>query len=105
MPLLAGNKRPSLHEDVSPVDTSMISARRTSRGNSFSNKEVKELGDSLPVRRTSVKVPSGLKMEPISPTLSPSLPIQKNQGDEIEITNSEVATFFKMVRQKKLTAD
>ena len=61
----------------------MVSARRTSRGNSFSNKEVKEIGDSVPVRRTSMKVPSGLKMEPLSPTLSPSIPVQKNQGEDI----------------------
>ena len=104
MPLLAA-KRPSIQEDISPVDTSMISARRTSRGGSFSHKEVKEMTDSLPVRKSSNRIPSGIKMEPISPTISPNIPSKKHQGNEIEISNSEVATFFKMVRQKKLTAD
>lgn len=48
-----------------------------------------------------MKIPSNIKMEPISPNIVPSKP----SSGEIEITNSEVATFFKMVRQKKLTAD
>ena len=56
----------------------------------------------MPVRRNSIKVPSNVKMEPISPTLPP---VVKPSLGEIEISNNEVATFFKMVRQKKLTAD
>jgi hypothetical protein len=105
LPLLGGSRRPSLQEE-SPIDTSLISARRTSRGNSFKEvkegKDVKEMMESLPLRRNSLRVPSGLKMEPLSPTLPPPLP---KGGEELEIANNEVATFFKMVRQKKLTAD
>ncbi len=41
-------------------------------------------------------------MEPISPNLIPS---QKPTSAELEVPNKEVATFFNMVRQKKLTAD
>ena len=55
-----------------------------------------------PMRRSSVKVPSNIKIEPISPNLLPS---QKPTSAEMEVPNKEVATFFNMVRQKKLTAD
>lgn len=68
LPLLAASKRPSIHEEISPIDVSIGSARRTSRGGSF-NKEVKEGGESVPLRRSSVRVPSNVKMEPISPLL------------------------------------
>lgn len=98
--MLQPAKRASLQEDISPIDRSIGSARKTSRG-PFSNKDLKEIGDSLPVRRPSIKVPTSLKMEPLSPGLIQPKP----HADEIEISNSEVATFFKMVRQKKLTAD
>lgn len=47
-----------------------------------------------------MRVPSNVKVEPISPNLAPA--VTRSEG---EIYNSEVATFFKMVRQKKLTAD
>jgi hypothetical protein len=50
LPLLAASKRPSIHEEISPIDVSIGSARRTSRGGSF-NKEVKEAGESMPLRR------------------------------------------------------
>ena len=41
LPLIAGSKRSSIHEEISPIDVSIGSARRTSRGGSF-NKESRE---------------------------------------------------------------
>lgn len=41
LPLIAGSKRTSIHEEISPIDVSIGSARRTSRGGSF-NKESRD---------------------------------------------------------------
>jgi hypothetical protein len=99
LPLIGAPRRSSIHEEISPIDVSIGSARRTSRGGSF-NKDVKEGGETAPLRRSSVKVPSNVKMEPISPLLPGA-----TRPPSAEVANREVATFFNMVRQKKLTAD
>lgn len=40
LPLIGASKRVSIHEEIPPIDVSIGSARRTSRGGSF-NKEAK----------------------------------------------------------------
>lgn len=89
----------SAKEEENPLNISIPSARRTSRGNSFTNNLSEKEGPSGG-RKGSVKKP--VQLDPLEPA-SPAKKSSREASDPIY--NTEVATFFKMVRQKKLTAD
>ena len=58
LPLIGVPRRVSIQE---VGDVSLGSARRTSRGGSF-NKELKELAESVPMRKSTVKIASNIKI-------------------------------------------